>query len=143
MKPSVSLAADIVVFAPRDNDLCVLLIKRGNEPHKGAWALPGGGVEAGETSHDAAVRELEEETGLTMTTLSQIGVYDRPDRDPRGRVVSVVYSAIEYCALDAMAGDDAAEVQWVPVDAVLQEAVPLAFDHLLIVADAVSKFYSS
>jgi ADP-ribose pyrophosphatase YjhB (NUDIX family) len=112
----------------------VLTIERGWPPHQGQFALPGGHVDPGETSRAAAARELLEETGLQVDAaeLTLVGVYDTPDRDPRGRYVTVAYLATVPAGTTAQAGDDAVAVRWVPVD----EPGDLAFDHSRIVADA-------
>ena len=112
----------------------VLLIRRGWEPHKDELALPGGHVDRGETSRTAAARELLEETGVRVAAedLDLIGVYDRPDRDPRGRYVSVAYVVTVPADTVAQAGDEATAVQWVP----LRMQGNLAFDHGEILADA-------
>lgn len=113
----------------------VLLIERGWPPHQGQFALPGGHVDPGETSRAAAARELAEETGVRVAPadLVLVGVYDRPDRDPRGRYVTVVYAVTVPDDTTAQAGDDAAAIQWMPLDA---PGGNLAFDHGEIVADA-------
>ncbi|WP_424712480.1 NUDIX domain-containing protein [Kitasatospora acidiphila] len=125
------LTADIAVIRGDE----VLLIQRADEPHKGSWALPGGYVDEGETSRAAAARELEEETGIVAMPeeLVQVGAYDAPDRDPRERVVTVAYLLEVASGVTAVAGDDAADAHWFPLD----ELPPLAFDHAEILADAV------
>ncbi|MFW6722908.1 NUDIX domain-containing protein [Streptomyces sp. MAR4 CNY-716] len=112
----------------------VLLIERGKPPHKGAWALPGGRVNRDETSRAGGARELEEETGVDVegNELQEIGVFDRPDRDPRGRYVSVAYLAAVPAGTGAVAGDDARRAEWWPLDALPD----LAFDHADIIAAA-------
>lgn len=125
------LTADCVVR--RGNE--VLLVRRGGEPFKGCWALPGGFMEMDETIERCAVRELKEETGLAFSEaeVRLVGVYSTPERDPRGRTVTVAYLAIVgLSAVSAVAGDDAAEVRWWPLSAL----PPLAFDHAMIIADA-------
>ncbi|MFB6840258.1 NUDIX domain-containing protein [Streptomyces sp. NPDC056361] len=121
---SIRLTADVVVAT---EDGRVLLIERGWDPFKGRWALPGGHVDAGETSRQAAARELAEEAGVLVdpATLRQIGTWDAPDRDPRGRYVTVAYLAVVPADTTAAAGDDATKADWWPYDSL----PPLAFDH--------------
>jgi 8-oxo-dGTP diphosphatase len=137
---TVTLTADIVLFAPVGGEMCVLLVKRANMPFQGFWALPGGKVDRGETAREAAHRELKEETGVKLPTLNPVGFYDRPDRDPRGRFVSVAFSAVLMSAPEAIAGDDAAEVSWQPIRKLADHAsdgLELAFDHDVVVDDAL------
>lgn len=123
------LAADIVMFSPDGGE--VLLIKRRWNPFKDWWALPGGHVDTNETFIEAAVREAREETGIDVS-LTQVGVYDTPDRDPRGRVISVAYVCTVPRDVRAIAGDDAREVAWIP----FSSTIALAFDHQRIIRDA-------
>lgn len=109
----------------------VLLIKRGNPPYQGHYALPGGFVDVGETVEDACRRELMEETGVKAGKLTLIGVYSEPGRDPRGHTAAVAYLA-RVKAPVAAAGDDAAAVEWVES----WRRLDLAFDHKLILKDA-------
>ena len=127
------LTADCVVVRHRAE---VLLVRRGNEPYKGCWALPGGFMEMDESIERCAVRELMEETGLAVDEkrLRLIGVYSAPGRDPRGRTVTAAYSIDVEDDPQATAGDDAAEVRWWPVSAL----PPLAFDHAEIIAAALA-----
>ncbi|MEV7840571.1 NUDIX hydrolase [Streptomyces albidoflavus] len=127
---TIRYTADVVCLRGDD----VLVIRRGWEPHKDQLALPGGHVDRGETSRVAAARELEEETGIRVAAedLDRLDVYDRSDRDPRGRYVSVAYVVTVPADTVAQAGDDATAVQWVP----LAEPGTLAFDHAEILADA-------
>jgi 8-oxo-dGTP diphosphatase len=111
----------------------ILLIKRGNDPFKGFWALPGGFVEYGETTEHAAVREVKEETGLCCEINRLVGVYSAPDRDPRGHTVSIVY-VMSVREGEMKAGDDAAGAEWHSL-AELPERI--AFDHLNIIRDAL------
>ena len=130
---SPPLAADVVALAG-DPPRSVLLVERGFEPFKGSWALPGGFVEAGERVAEAAARELAEETGVAATELTLLGVYDTPDRDPRGPTVSVVQLMRVAGELAAAGGDDAADARWFALD----ELPALAFDHAQVIADALS-----
>lgn len=122
------LVVDIVI--PTEEG--VVLIRRGTDPYKGMWALPGGFVEVGETVENAAVREAKEETNLDVELERLVGVYSDPHRDPRGHNVSVTFLA-RITGGNAEAATDADEV------AVLDpSSVELAFDHRKIVEDALS-----
>ncbi|MHB1136591.1 MAG: NUDIX domain-containing protein [Coriobacteriia bacterium] len=133
--PRPALTADVVALSRIDGVPHVLLIRRGNEPFAGQWALPGGFVDEWERPMDAARRELAEETGLRHEgVLELVGVYGEPGRDPRGWTVSVVYRALLEAVREVAGADDAAEARWFPLDAL----PPLAFDHGSVVADAVS-----
>ena len=139
--PPFAVTVDVAVFTIRDDALHVLLIGRGEEPFKGALALPGGFVKEDENLDQAAARELAEETGLRDGSwhLEQLGTYGNPDRDPRMRVVTVAYWAI--CAdLPALrAGGDAASAILLPVGEIEVGNARLAFDHKRIVRDAVER----
>ena len=140
--PAVMLAVDLVILTLRESSLHVLLIERGVEPYKGAYALPGGFLEHSEEGITAAAhRELSEETDLDAEALSleQLGVYGAPGRDPRGRVVSVAHLAIAPRLPEPVAGTDAADARWQRVDKVLSGELELAFDHRRIVTDAVER----
>ena len=110
----------------------VLLIRRGREPFKGHWAIPGGFVDVGERTDDAARRELVEETGLRGDIVDLLGVYSDPSRDPRGHTVSVVYVMKVGGIVHTDDLDDADEARWFPFAALPE----LAFDHAQILADA-------
>ncbi|MGN9821910.1 RapZ C-terminal domain-containing protein [Streptomyces sp. SD11] len=131
---AIRYTADVVCIRGAD----VLMIERRWSPFEGQLALPGGHVDPGESSLDAAVRELFEETRVRVATedLTLIGVYDHPDRDPRGRYVTAAYAVRVPASTTATAWDDAAAVRWVP----LQEPGDLAFDHASILADARLRF---
>ncbi len=130
--------ADTVLISNNDEgEVFILLVRRGNAPFQGAWALPGGFVNEGETSAEAARRELCEETGVDVTdpeAFALVGVYDTPGRDPRGWTVSAAYAVHVSRMIEARGADDAAEAGWFPV-----KSLPtLAFDHARIVADVVA-----
>src|SRR3954447_8937066 len=112
---NIKIAADALVFRKKGDDLQLLLIKRKNEPFKGAWAFPGGFVEDDEDLEAAARRELEEETGMKLPALQQLRTYGRPDRDPRFRCISIVHYAIVDDAHTVAGSDDADEAQWVAI----------------------------
>ncbi|AWZ06870.1 MULTISPECIES: NUDIX hydrolase [unclassified Streptomyces] len=130
---TIRYTADVVAMTP---DGRVLLIERDWPPYEGMLALPGGHVDEGETSRSAAARELAEETGVQVDPeeLLQLGVWDRPGRDPRGRYVTVAYVAVVPADTTAVAGDDARTTRWVPWDELPEQ---LAFDHASILAAAV------
>ena len=129
--PRPAVTADCVVIT-KENDPKVLLIQRGNEPFKGQWAFPGGFMNMDETTEQCAVRELEEETGLKVTEIKQIGAYSKVDRDPRGRTITVAYLAIIDKVENVKGLDDAAKAQWFPIS----NLPKLAFDHEEIISDA-------
>lgn len=131
--PRPMLTADCVVMNSRDE---VLLVRRGNEPFKGCWALPGGFMEMDETIERCAVRELQEETGIEVAenAVRLVGIYSAPGRDPRGRTVTAAYAVLVANDIAAAAGDDAAELRWWPLAAL----PPLAFDHAQIIADTLN-----
>lgn len=137
----MGVAADLVILTVRDGSLQVLLIRRGIEPHKGRWALPGGFVRPAEDLEAAARRELAEETGLVSDRihLEQVATYGEPGRDPRGRVVSVAYLALVPDLPTPVAGTDAASASWVAASGVLADPDRLAFDHHRILVDGVER----
>jgi 8-oxo-dGTP diphosphatase len=106
----------------------IVLIERKNFPH--GWAIPGGFVDVGETVEAAAVREMREETGLAVVLLELLGVYSKPDRDPRGHTVSLVY--VGHAQGVPRADDDAQAAGLFSADS---PPSPLAFDHAQILAD--------
>ncbi len=134
--PRLFVSTDVIIFALRDNDLQVLLIKRKYPPFEGTWAIPGGFVDVDESLEGAALRELEEETGVRDVYLEQLYTFGDPGRDPRGRVITVAYFAlVPAVAIHPRAGDDAAEARWWSV----YDLPPLAFDHADILAYAVQR----
>ena len=138
--PAFAVTVDVVIFTMVNGDLHVLLVRRGQAPFEGTWAIPGGFKLPTETLDEAAGRELAEETGVdAVALLTQFGAYGDPGRDPRMNVVTVAYLAVLPDVGTLAAGTDAAEAALVPFADVTDEKVLLAFDHLRIVRDAVSR----
>ncbi len=127
--PRPMVTVDAAILSRRNDRFHILLIRRGRPPFQGTWALPGGFVEIDEPLEAAAARELREETGLIGLELRQLHTFGDPDRDPRGRSISVVYRGEAPPDAVATGGDDAAEAKWFPLDAL----PPLAFDHEIVV----------
>jgi len=132
--PRPSVTTDCVIFGFDGEKLNVLLIERGIEPFKGHWAFPGGFLKMDEAAEDGALRELQEETGMTGAYIEQFHTFSAPERDPRGRVISIAYYALVPMQ-EVKGGDDAAKAQWFPVS----EVPPLAFDHDYILRMAMRK----
>jgi len=109
----------------------ILLVKRGREPFKGEWAVPGGRIDEGESAEQCLVREMGEETGLIVESVRLIGIYSDPGRDPRG-IIAAAY-LVRRIGGELKAGDDAAEAAWFSL-----ESMPdLCADHRKIVEDAL------
>jgi 8-oxo-dGTP diphosphatase len=143
--PEVAVAVDLVVLSVQEGTLQVLTVRRGSAPYSGRRALPGGFLEPDEDLHEAARRELAEETGIrpARAHVEQLRAYGAPRRDPRGRVVSVAHLAVVPEATEPVAGGDAAEAEWTPVDEMLDAPRKMAFDHAAIVKDAVERLQAS
>ena len=132
-RPAVT--ADIVLIT-REAQPRVLLIQRAHEPFAGAWALPGGFVNADEPIVEAAKRELHEETGLEIALLEQLYTTGDPGRDPRGWTISIAFLArVDAGTLQPRAGDDAAAVKWFRIN----KLPKLAFDHAMLVQRAIAR----
>ncbi len=143
--PPFAVTVDLAVFTIRDDTLSVLLVRRGSDPYAGSWALPGGFVEVDEDAATAARRELAEETGVAEFGghLEQLATYSDPRRDPRQRVVSIAHLAFAPDIPDPTVGSDAAEARWWAVDELVGDDGPaLAFDHGVILADALERVRS-
>jgi ADP-ribose pyrophosphatase YjhB (NUDIX family) len=131
-KPSVKKALPI-------RELQILLIQRKGWPYEGQWALPGGFCNESESMYECALRELQEETGVTDVHMEYLNVYSKPGRDPRGWIISHAFFALvhEQWLANREAADDAADVRLFPIDEALR--MDLAFDHREIVTDALGK----
>jgi 8-oxo-dGTP diphosphatase len=138
--PAFAVTVDVVILTMSEGVLHMLLVRRGEEPFVGMWAVPGGFKRPTETLDEAARRELAEETGVDVPSLlTQFGAYGDPERDPRMNVVTVAYLAVLRDVGAIVAGTDAADAALVPVSDVLKGEIELAFDHLQIVRDAVER----
>ena len=133
-RPSVT--ADVIIFTLCNNDLQVLLVERKYSPFEGMWAIPGGFVDIDEALEEAALRELEEETGVRDVYLEQLYTFGDVDRDPRGRVITVAYFAlVPAAAIAPRASSDAAKACWWSV----YDLPPLAFDHANVLSYALQR----
>jgi ADP-ribose pyrophosphatase len=133
-RPSVTV--DVLMMSLRQRDLQLLLIKRRIWPYEGMWAIPGGFVMLNESLEAAAKRELQEETGVQDVYLEQLYTFGDPERDPRTRVITVVYFALlDSERLNVKAATDVTDVGWFSV----YDLPPLAFDHQQIVEYALNR----
>ncbi len=140
--PKVAVAVDLAILTVREERLNILLVERAEAPYRGQLALPGGFIASEDEDIDvAAARELAEETGLAADRLhlEQLRAYGGPDRDPRGRVVTVCYLALVPDLPIPAAGGDARAARWEAVADVEGTDAPVAFDHRAIIADAVER----
>jgi len=134
------VTVDVVILTMSEGTLQVVLVRRGETPFEGMWAIPGGFKRPSETLNAAAKRELTEETGVDAASLlTQFGAYGDPGRDPRMNVVTIAYLAVLREVGALVAGTDAAAAALIPVSDVLTGKLDLAFDHLRIVRDAVER----
>jgi 8-oxo-dGTP diphosphatase len=133
--PRPAVTVDVVGFTLREDRLQVLLIQRMEEPFEEMWALPGGYIKMHEGLEEAAARELQEETGVEEAYLEQLYTYGHPERDPRGRVITIAYFALLPAGAPVRqeGGSDARQARWFPVD----ELPLLAFDHAEIIQYAL------
>ena len=134
--PRPMVTADAAVFSFAHGKAWLLLVHRKNDPFAGHWAIPGGFLELDEELEDAAARELEEETGLAGIPLEQIHTFGALGRDPRGRLITVVYMGIiEDGQPPVTGGDDAADARWFDIEHLPEN---LAFDHDVVSAFAIA-----
>lgn len=137
--PRPAVTTDTIVFTFQENELRVLLVQRKHDPFAETWALPGGFVEPNEDLENCALRELREETGVVDPYVEQLYTFGQPDRDPRGRVISVAYMALlgrdQAAQQRVQAGDDAGDARWWNI----YELPELAFDHARILDYALQR----
>jgi len=125
------LTVDAIALREDENEIQVLLIRRGREPWKGFLAFPGGFVEHGEDPEDSVVRELLEETGVSGNNPSVFAVLGHPSRDPRGHIVSVFYKVSVNPESVPVAGDDADGAEWKGLNKIKDDE--MAADHITII----------
>lgn len=124
--PRPMVTTDVLLFSGKGDERKILLIKRGQEPFQGMWAFPGGFLNMDEELIECARRELKEETGIEGVELKELCTVGTIGRDPRGRMITVMFTAeVNEEELTPEAGDDAASVAWFR----LAELPELAFDH--------------
>lgn len=134
--PRPALTVDCVIFGFNGGSLEILLIRRGIEPFKNMWAVPGGFVHENEDIEAAARRELAEETNLTEVFMEQLQTFGTPGRDPRGHVVSVAhYALVRPDEHPPVGATDACETAWFPIGKIPK----LAFDHSAILTTALTR----
>lgn len=142
MAPTASeihVAVDLTVLTLRDGALNVLLIQREDDPHRGAWALPGGFIQHGEDLDAAAYRVLADEASLGSGAvhLEQVRTFGTPGRDPRGHVVSVSFMALGADLPDPRRGEDVADARWWALEDLDQ--ITLAFDHAAVLESSIER----
>lgn len=136
-KQNISVSVDNVITyrESKSRSVQILLIKRKNDPYKDYWSLPGGFLEDKEPLEEGAKRELEEETGLKIASLEQLKAFGAPDRDPRGRTISIAFLGETSKKEEVSGKDDAKEAKWFD-----SETLPeLGFDHDEIIATALKR----
>lgn len=134
------ITVDAVCVKKVGNEEHILMVTRGNNPHKGSLALPGGFVDYNEEPKDAVLRELEEETEAKGSSPELVGVFGHPLRDPRGHTITIAYKVLVDQGAQIKAGDDAADAQWYPMGDILAlgEKGELSFDHYDIIKASLS-----
>ena len=138
-RSGIHVAVDLTVLTLRDGALNVLLIQREDDPHRGAWALPGGFIEEGEDLEGAAYRVLADEASLGSGAvhLEQVRTFGTPGRDPRGHVVSVAFMALGADLPDPLRGEDVADARWWSLADL--DGITLAFDHATVLEAAIER----
>jgi 8-oxo-dGTP diphosphatase len=133
-QPSVTV--DLVIFTVNKDAVKAMLVKRAEEPFSGQWSLPGGFLKVGESLEEAALRVLEEKTGVNEVYLEQLYTFGDPDRDPRARIITVTYFAlIPWKRLATPESQKVSDVTWQSIDRLPK----LAFDHKEIINYAVQR----
>ncbi|QED37045.1 NUDIX hydrolase [Antarcticibacterium arcticum] len=135
-KQNIQITVDAVIFVKEETSSPkVLLIQRKKDPFINQWALPGGFLENDELLEDGAKRELEEETGLRVSHLEQVGIFANPGRDPRGRIISIAFTTSLSQEVPVKASDDAMDAKWFNI----KNLPETAFDHEEIIEIALMR----
>lgn len=132
--PTRPLVAVGVVVIKGDE---ILLIRRNKPPNPGSWSIPGGAQELGETTIQAAIREVREETAVTIENLHFLDIIDLIDRDPEGRVkhhYTLIDYAANYHSGTLMAGDDAEQAKWVPIEQISEYSLWSETEKIILAA---------
>lgn len=129
-KNSTSSTVDAII----QRNSQILFVKRKKEPFKGMLTFPGGFVNDNEKVEDTVIREVKEETSLSIKPIDILGVYSDPNRDPRGHIISTVFIVeISDNNFEATAKDDAEDIKWIDIDKTDNEN--FGFDHKKIILD--------
>ncbi len=134
-KPSVTVDMVLMCYDKLNDQLKILLIQRKGNPYRNSWALPGGFVEPNESTAKSVIRETKEETGMEISAfnIEQLHTFSRPDRDPRGWVITVSYLAF-IGEEPVVAGDDADDVRWFSLER-HDDRIYLTHDSVAIILD--------
>jgi 8-oxo-dGTP diphosphatase len=134
--PRPMVIVDMLIWRYREEKVEILLIRRDGPPFRGQWALPGGFIQMDETLLESAKRELVEETGIKDMDLFSLTIAGNPERDPRGRTITALFTGfLTEPFVEVRAGDDAREAEWFAVNRLPQ----LAFDHAQLIRDAINE----
>jgi len=135
MNKCIKNTSDAVIYRKMNGEYEILLIQRKNPPFQGKFALPGGFVEYNESVEEACIREAKEETNMDIKIENLVGIYSKPNRDPRGHTITAAFLCIPLENSIPLAGDDAKNAKFFNVSEILH--MELAFDHKSIIEDAL------
>ncbi len=140
----VLFSVDPIIFTIRDQQLCVLLVKRTAEPFKDLWGLPGGRVDKKQCHNleQGLALKLEEKTGLKNIFFEQLGTYGSDEMDPRGWSVTTAYIAlVNVEKINLLEQNQDIQMMWVPIEE-LGHSIKLAFWHERLITDGVERLKS-